>query len=257
MKAWFMNPSPTQLQAERNGFAGMRRDGSTARPHPRSPLARLVGGLIVSTILFWVMVQLGQASSEPKFKASSMSSTSSTRNVESPVLHGGHNESGDQNDAKLFAPPAGQGPAVDVPREVLEMLEQRKRDLDRREEAIRQNEARLMIVRSQIEELLEQNEVLEKKIQSAQEEREARVSVQQTKAQGEKERQAQEERARLAKMYESMPSEDAAARLERMPDRRALEILRLVKSKTAGAILSQVKADRAAKLTEQLLAQMP
>jgi flagellar motility protein MotE (MotC chaperone) len=217
----------------------------------------LVGGLSVSTILFWVLVQLGQASSDPKAKPSSTSSPTLTQDVGSPVQQREHKESDDQSDAKLFAPPTSQGPAIDVPREVLEMLEQRKRDLDRREEAIRQNEQRLMIVRSQIEELLEQNEALEKKIQSVQEKKEDRLSGQQAKAQGEKERQAQEERTRLAKMYESMPSEDAAARLEHMPDRRAIEILRLVKSKTAGAILSQVKADRAAKLTEQLLAQVP
>jgi len=49
--------------------------------------------------------------------------------------------------------------------------------------------------------------------------------------------------------------EEAAVRLERMSDTAALEILRLVKPKTAGAILGQVKADRAAKLTDQLLAQ--
>jgi flagellar motility protein MotE (MotC chaperone) len=58
----------------------------------------------------------------------------------------------------------------------------------------------------------------------------------------------------LAKMYESMPAEEAAARIERMPDRKALEILRLLKSKSAGAILAQVRVDRAAKLTEELLA---
>jgi flagellar motility protein MotE (MotC chaperone) len=42
-----------------------------------------------------------------------------------------------------------------------------------------------------------------------------------------------------------------------MPDRKAVEILRMVKGKTAGSILAQVKAERAAKLTEQLLAQNP
>ena len=107
-----------------------------------------------------------------------------------------------------------------------------------------------MIVRGQVEELLDQNEALEKRIQSAQ----AKEDGPRAK---EKERLVQEQRTRLAKMYESMPSEDAASRLERMPDRKAIEILRLVKAKTAGAILAQVKADRAAKLTEQLLAQTP
>ncbi|MBS0183026.1 MAG: hypothetical protein JSS39_11550 [Nitrospira sp.] len=93
---------------------------------------------------------------------------------------------------------------------------------------------------------IRQNEALEKRIQSAQ----AKEDGPRAK---EKERLVQEQRTRLAKIYESMPSEDAASRLEHMPDREAIEILRLVKAKTAGAILGQIKADRAAKLTEQLL----
>ncbi|MBX3332571.1 MAG: hypothetical protein KF876_00530 [Nitrospira sp.] len=253
-----MNSSSPVHRTDRVRFTRMGHDGSTARANRRSLLLRLAGGLIVSTILLWVMVQLGQASSEQKTsKASPTASPSSSQDVVPPDQHGEQKEIADQNDATLLAPPKSQGPAIEVPREVLEMLEQRKRDLDRREETIREKEERLMIVRTQIEELLEQNEALEKKIQSAQEKKEEQASVKQVKVQGEKERQVQEERIRLAKMYESMPSEDAAARLEHMPDRKAVEILRLVKSKTAGLILSQVKADRAAKLTEQLLAQVP
>jgi len=248
-----MNSSPTNPVKARFRFAGQRTPDSTPRSNQHSSLWTLIGGVVGSTILLWVMVQLGQASSEPKSKASSMSQTSSSLDTGASVSSGEKNESEGRDDAKLLAPPASQGPAIDVPRDVLEMLEQRKRDLDQREEAIRHNEQRLMIVRIQIEELLEQNEALEKKIQSAQ----AKEDRSQAKVNVEKQLLAQEERTRLAKMYESMPSEDAAARLERMPDRRAIEILRLVKSKTAGAILSQVKADRAAKLTEQLLAQMP
>ena len=59
--------------------------------------------------------------------------------------------------------------------------------------------------------------------------------------------------AQLAKIYEAMPAEEAAARLERMPERKALEVLRLLKGKSAGAILAEVKPERAARLTEQLL----
>src|SRR5262249_16845625 len=103
---------------------------------------------------------------------------------------------------------------------------------------------------------LDQNEALEKRIQSAQGKGD-RSPAQLAKIHAEKDRAGQEQRMQLAKIYEAMASEDAAARLERMPDRKAIEILRLVKSKTAGAILAQVKADRAAKLTEQLLAQTP
>lgn len=207
----------------------------------------MVGGIIGSTILFWVMVQLGQASSDSKTQMQSVTSNVPKQGMAPSALERDDPKSADG--AKSLAPPATQGPAIDVPREVLDMLEQRKRDLDRREQSIRQNEERLMIVRGQVEELLDQNDALEKRIQSAQS-KEDRSSTQ-------KDRVVQEQRTQLAKIYESMPSEDAAARLEHMPDRKAIEILRMVKTKTAGAILAQVKADRAAKLTEQLLAQTP
>ncbi len=238
-----------------NGLGGL---GLMARTAPRinrySQLWTMVGGIVGSTVLFWIMVQLGQASSEPKYKTQP-ATTSELKQGAPPRVQDAERlkRAESDDDAKLFAPPATQGPAIDFPREVLEMLDQRKRDLDRREQTIRQNEERLMIVRSQVEELLDQNEALEKKIQSAQ----AKVPAQQAKLQAEKERVAQDQRTQLAKMYEAMASEDAASRLERMPDRKAIEILRMVKAKTAGAILAQVKADRAAKLTEQLLAQTP
>ncbi len=237
------------------GFGGL---GRVARTVPRinrySQLWTMVGGIVGSTILFWIMVQLGQASSEPKYKTQPVT-TSELKQGTPPRVQDGESSSAksDDDDAKLFAPPATQGPAIDVPREVLDMLEQRKRDLDRREQTIRQNEERLMIVRGQVEELLDQNEALEKKFQSAQ----AKEDRSQAKAHAAQERLVQDQRTQLAKMYESMPSEDAASRLERMPDRKAIEILKLVKAKTAGAILAQVKAERAAKLTEQLLAQTP
>jgi flagellar motility protein MotE (MotC chaperone) len=216
----------------------------------------MVGGIVGSTILFWIMGQLGQASSEPKYKTQPVTTSELKQGVPPRVQDAEGSQAESDDDAKLFAPPVVQGPAIDFPREVLDMLEQRKRDLDRREQSIRQNEERLMIVRGQVEELLDQNEALEKRIQSTQA-KEDRSPAQQAKLQAEKERLAQDQRTQLAKIYESMPSEDAASRLERMPDRKAIEILRLVKAKTAGGILAQVKADRAAKLTEQLLAQTP
>lgn len=237
-------------------LGGLGRGTRTVpRINRHSQLWTMVGGIVGSTFLFWIMVQLGQASSEPKYKTQS-ATTNGVKQGVPPRAQEVESLRGEPDaDAKLFAPPATQGPAIEFPREVLDMLEQRKRDLDRREQVIRQNEERLMMVRGQVEELLDQNEALEKKIQSAQ----AKAPTQQAKpqAEAEKERSARDQRMQLAKIYESMPSEDAALRLEHMPDRKAIEILRLVKAKTAGAILAQVKADRAAKLTEQLLAQTP
>ncbi|MDH5741426.1 MAG: hypothetical protein OEY77_13985, partial [Nitrospira sp.] len=65
-----------------------------------------------------------------------MSQTSSNLDVAPPVPPGEKSELEAEDGAKLLAPPASQGPAIDAPREVLEMLEQRKRDLDQREEMI-------------------------------------------------------------------------------------------------------------------------
>lgn len=230
----------------------------------RSALWTMAGGVVGSTILLWVMVQLGQASNNPKGKLPSPSVPAKPAAERSvlPVPSTDEQDPEFDDGSRLLAPPAtaAQGPAMDVPREVIEMLDLRKRDLDRREEAVRQNEERLMIMRDEVEKLLAKNEVFEKRIgrvQAKEEQQSLDAKAEQAKAQLDKERLAQEQKSQLAKMYEAMPSEDAAARLERMTDRRAIEILRLVKTKSAGAILAQVKPDRAAKLTEQLLAQSP
>jgi flagellar motility protein MotE (MotC chaperone) len=252
-----MRTGPIRGWVDRFGLDRLGRVSSMGpRTNRHSQLWTMVGGIVGSTILFWVMVQLGQASPEPKSKTQPVTTSGLTQGGVPQAQEAENSGAGSDDDAKLLAPPAAQGPAIDVPREVLDMLAQRKRDLDRREHALRQNEERLMIVRGQIEELLDQNEALEKKIQSAQA-KEDRAPSLQVKAHAEKERSAQEQRTQLAKIYESMPSEDAASRLEHMPDRKAIEILKMVKAKTAGAILAQVKADRAAKLTEQLLTHTP
>ncbi|OQW65846.1 MAG: hypothetical protein BVN28_01130 [Nitrospira sp. ST-bin4] len=215
----------------------------------RSSLLTIAGGVIGSTILLWIMVQLGQASNNPKDKVRPAAVPAQTAAMQAvpPVLPADAQEAEFDESSRLLAPPT-QGPALDVPREVLGMLDLRKRDLDRREEAVRQNEERLMIVRAELEKVLAKNEALEKRIETV------RAKADQPSP---KERLAQAQKNQLAKMYEAMPSEDAAVRLERMPDQKAIEILRLVKTKSAAAILAQVKPEHAAKLSVQLLAQKP
>jgi flagellar motility protein MotE (MotC chaperone) len=207
------------------------------------------------------MVQLGQASNHPKDKLSSPAVSTKQTAVpdDRPAVTADGEEPEFDDSSRLLAPPT-QGPALDVPREIIEMLNLRKRDLDRREEALRQNEERLQMVRAEVENLLAKNEALEKHMQTApakEEQSSSDVKPKQAQTKLDKERLAQEQKNQLAKIYEAMPSEDAAARLERLPDRNAIEILRLVKTKSAGAILSQVKPDHAAKLSAQLLAQQP
>lgn len=154
-------------------------------------------------------------------------------------------------------PPAAknvvQGPAISSPREVLEMLEQRKRFLDKREAALRGADTRLLELKAELERIVTRHEKLveaeKKRAQSAAAASEADKSKDPRSGGGPR----NVHQAQLAKIYEAMPPEEAAARLERMPERKALEVLRLLKGKSAGSILAEVKPDRAARLTEQLL----
>jgi flagellar motility protein MotE (MotC chaperone) len=147
-----------------------------------------------------------------------------------------------------------QGPALTVPREIIDMLDQRKRDLDRREASLRGAEDRLLVLKGELEQILTKHERLaaaqqQKEAENQQRQQERKLRQEKTAADSQNQHQAQ-----LAKIYESMPAEEAAASLERMPERKAIEVLRILKSKSAGAILAAVRPERAARLTEQLLA---
>jgi len=148
-----------------------------------------------------------------------------------------------------------QGPVVSAPREILQMLEQRKRDLDKREAALRGSEMHLLELKAELEEIVTRHEQAveaeKKRRQAAQ--AKATTEAEKSKTSAKPGGAANVNQAQLTKIYEAMPAEEAAARLERMPDRKAVEVLRLLKGKSAGAILSEVKPDRAARLTEQLL----
>lgn len=50
------------------------------------------------------------------------------------------------------------GPAVSAPREILQMLEQRKRDLDKREAALRGSEMHLLELKAELEEIVTRHE---------------------------------------------------------------------------------------------------
>lgn len=148
-----------------------------------------------------------------------------------------------------------QGPAISSPREVLQMLEQRKRFLDKREAALRGADTHLIELKAELEQIVTRHEKLveaeKKRAQAAQAKAASEADKSKDLKNGGGPRNVNQ--SQLAKIYEAMPPEEAAARLERMPERKALEVLRLLKGKSAGSILAEVKPDRAARLTEQLL----
>jgi flagellar motility protein MotE (MotC chaperone) len=161
--------------------------------------------------------------------------------------HGGKDIHGSEGSASI------QGPATSVPREILEMLERRRRMLDRREAALRGAETHLLELKAELEQILTRFE----KTAEAQKRRHEAAAKAEADRKAREDRDASEHRnvhqSQLAKIYEAMPPEEAAVRLERMPERKAIEVLRLLKGKSAGAILAVIRPERAAHLTEQLL----
>jgi flagellar motility protein MotE (MotC chaperone) len=126
------------------------------------------------------------------------------------------------------------------------MLEQRKEFLAKKEDSLRLSEERLTTLKKEVEQSLTR---FEQAVKAADGNRKA-VQDKLARAEADEQRNAQ---AHLVKMYESMPAEDAAVRIEKMPESKALDLLRLLKGKTAGAILASVKPAQAAKLTERLI----
>ncbi len=201
-------------------------------------------GIGATIALSWATGQLVQASAEQGGESRSVQVdevSPQTASIDPSTIAG--------SESLTPAIEPAQGPALIVPEELIAMFQLRKQDLDRREKAVRMAEGQLAILKAEIEAILSKVEAIEQRRLGQEKAAMGHASHSQQAAELRTQRLGQ-----LAKMYESMPAEEAAARIERMPDRKALEILRLLKSKSAGAILAQVKVDRAAKLTEELLA---
>jgi flagellar motility protein MotE (MotC chaperone) len=197
-------------------------------------------GLSVIIALSWTTVQLVHASAEQGIEPLSvLPQGAPPGSVQTDQIK----KSGSESPTTEAEPV--QGPALTVPEEMIAMFLQRRQDLERRESAVREAEAKLVILKAEVEQILS-------KIEAVEQRRLAAGGQQPTQGKPAADIRAQQ-LGQLVKMYESMPAEEAAARIERMTNRKALEILRLLKSKSAGAILAQVKVDRAAKLSEEFL----
>lgn len=99
-------------------------------------------------------------------------------------------------------------------------------------------EERLAILRADIQRELEAYKKLKKEVEGSQ------------KASADK---AAERLLRVAKMYESMPAEEAAGTLAKLEEGLAVTILAALKPKSAGKILAQMEDDKAAALSKRLL----
>ena len=130
---------------------------------------------------------------------------------------------------------------MSMPSETLmKLMEERQQDLDRREAAVRREEERLKLLRSDIEGLLKKQAGPAKS---------AAVSPS-----GGKPTTPTPNLVHLSQAFETMPVEEAAQRIEKMRESVALDLLARLKSKTAGQILAALDPTKAARLVEKLAA---
>lgn len=101
------------------------------------------------------------------------------------------------------------------------------------------DEERLNILRTDIQRELEQYKKLRKELDDTKRAVDAKE---------------QERLMKVAKIYEAMRPEEAANTLTKLDERTAVDILGALKPKTAGKILSQMESDKAAALSQKLLA---
>jgi flagellar motility protein MotE (MotC chaperone) len=258
--SWILNKSfPGTVKGERSNVKRWIVEGSSSKTvhgarftNNGLPMWAVATGISVISAMIWTMVQLVQASAEQGLEPQRTSKELSVpTHAEDVVPRPVSTEPIMKTRGELPAPTieALQGPALTVPEEMVAMFQQRKEDLERREKAVRTSEGQLAILKAEVAQILSKVEAIEKR---RLEQEKAVVGQQASRGKQGADTRTQQ-LGQLVKMYESMPAEEAAARIERMTDRKALEILRLLKSKSAGAILAQVKADRAAKLTEEFL----
>jgi flagellar motility protein MotE (MotC chaperone) len=249
---WLSQTSQRNQIDQMNQTNQINKTNRFERPAWSGRLWAVGAGVSVIFAMIWTMMQLVQASAEqglePQRSSMEVPVSAHAEDVSPrPVAIEPIKKSGGESPGPAVEPL--QGPALVVPEEMVAMFQQRKQDLERREKSVRTAEGQLAILKAEVEQILSKVEAIEKRRLD-----QGKAVLGQQASRG---KQASDSRtqqlAQLAKMYESMPAEEAAARIERMADRKALEILRLIKTKSAGAILAQVKVERAAKLTEEFL----
>lgn len=252
-----MNRYPVNQSHDRIILSGSRPVSSRRPLVGRGQQLQAVGlWVVVILALGWTMIQLNQDSSAQTAALPGAKTTAPAGGKSNGAL----SRASTQDQAKAAGAesaaekvPQAQGPALIVPDEVVAMFQQRQEELERREKAVRTSEERLTVLKAELEQVLSKVEAAEQRrllLKAKQDKATAEQSAVQNKQAAELRTQ---QHAQLTKIYETMPSEEAAARIEQMADRKALEILRLLKGKTAGSILAQMNVDRAAQLSEQLL----
>jgi len=121
--------------------------------------------------------------------------------------------------------------------ELMEVLRKRSQVLDRREEELRMEEERLKELETELETRIAELRRIRQQIDEALAEL----------------RSIEKERLlRLAKLFENMAPEEAAARIDKLEPDLAIQLLQLIKARKAGKILAAIEPDKAAELSQRM-----
>ncbi|MFZ5861448.1 MAG: MotE family protein [Nitrospirota bacterium] len=139
------------------------------------------------------------------------------------------------------APEATADQEPSTPEALLKAMKQREDELNQRADVLHQQEQRLKIMDQDLRAMMDKyvklrDEALQKAKQAA----------------GSDQASDDSKYAQLAKVYEQMAADEAAARIEKMDEAVALKILAVAKPKAAAKILMGLPAAKAARLSERL-----
>lgn len=130
----------------------------------------------------------------------------------------------------------------ETPATMIEAIQQRNTDIDKRAKSLDLKEQKLRIMEQEISKMIkEHTQILEA------------IHQKETQKKTQRDHDEEERYRRLSKIYEKMPPEDAATRIDQMKESLALNLLRVIKPKTVALILSGLSPDKAAKLSEKLI----
>jgi len=121
--------------------------------------------------------------------------------------------------------------------ESLTLLEKKRKELESKEEGLKQREERLHQLKAEIEERLETLAQMEKKIEQL-------IAL--------KESKEDKELTKLAKVFEATPPEQAGPMFNRLDVKIAAKILVRMKGRNAGKIWGYVDPDQAVRISKEL-----
>jgi flagellar motility protein MotE (MotC chaperone) len=136
---------------------------------------------------------------------------------------------------------AAESPAPPEPEALLKAIAQRENELAQRADELAKQEQRLKILDQDLRAMMDKYVKLREEVSQ---------KAKPDKAASQASDEAQY--AQLAKVYEQMAPDDAAARIDKMNESVALKILAAAKPKATAKILTGLPAPKAARLSEQL-----